>query len=253
MENSIKQISINPYKKLPSIGTSSANEIQNFIGELERTIERNDASIDVFKKELAIANGKIPESEDYIRKYQAEKRVNLDKVNAELIKKNCYKNGFKFPYQAKLMKIIFESVLLEKVEEAINTKVAQKASVLSNEDTSRLRIREEVLTEVTWDFFKRLCFDPWRFKNNILACDEFIVLNFDPNSHVSLETTLKNVMDELENIRNEALTFKDKDLEEIFIHLLNTLLVIVYLTICYRRLKLHREEIARVTIILILD
>jgi hypothetical protein len=204
-------------------------------------IGKNNEEIKEIKKRVEeIHQTKLPEDDEYIKKYQAEKKVHLDKVCAKRMRKLCYGKKFTHLYQAKLMKMIFESVLLEKIEDEINLRYANKTRNYSSDENKLLKIREDIIKEVTFEFYKKLCFDSWRFKNQVLACNEFIIVSVEGGRKE--DYSLRKIMDILDELRIESDKHKTKDDMNIFWPLIDTLMVIVYLSIIYKRSKQHRDE-----------
>lgn len=252
LEQAVKNMKINPIARLPSANTTSVSEIERFINDLKSTMENNEKTVDTTTKAILLLEGKLKEVENYYVSHIPEKRLKLDKVDAEKLRKFCKNKHFTHSYQARLMKIIFEGILLEKVEEEVLHKMTKHGEVLSD-DTEKIKLREKYTSEITFEYFKKLCFDAWRFKNQILACEEFVIINYDHNSHMTLDASLMRMMDELESIRNlfehtenGGKMKKDDHYKHIFRPLLKAVRVIIVLSIASKRAKSFKDLKAKV-------
>jgi len=114
--------------------------------------------------------------------------------------------------------------------------------------------------EVTFNFFKKLCFDSWRFKNLVLACDEYIVIDYvkkyyaiEVNASGEVhgdEDILGKIMNVIDSLKLEAEKANegrkqhlDPRLDDVFLPAMNALMVIVFLSIGNKRVRLHKEKV----------
>ena len=82
---------------------------------------------------------------------------------------------------------------------------------------------------VTFDFFKKNCFNAWKFKNIILACEEYVIHEYQ---RVNGELpSLDKVAEEFVALKKEAEKYHDELAEKVFWPLINAVLVIIYSSI----------------------
>lgn len=134
------------------LGSSTFSEFEKKIGELEKQIELNKQKIEAEKKDTLTTNDKIKDTNDYLSKFVLEKKLYLDKVIDDSLRDMTYGSGFKHLYQAKVMKMIFESILLDKVQDQINHE-AEKISVEKSSEKYEQHYNG-VLSKVTFEWFK---------------------------------------------------------------------------------------------------
>lgn len=147
-----------------------------------------------------------------------------------------------------------QSIILEKVEEAIEIQMEKRKGTISGGDEAMRNLEQKMTMEVTFEFFKKNCFDAWKFKNQVLACNEFIIVesfkrkaeNFGKLNRDINERSLEVVMKELEQLKKEAEKNPDEDLEKVFWPLLNTMMIIVFISIGNKRASSYSEKINNV-------
>jgi hypothetical protein len=139
------------------------------------------------------------------------------------------------------MKMIFESILLEKVQEKINL---EKANIKTDEKAPEYKKEyDKIVARITFDYYKRLCFNAWKFKNLVLACEEYVIHEFQrENGELP---TLDKIAEKYLNLKKEAEATKDELTGKIFWPLINCVLVIIYTTIANKRLQTYGENIAK--------
>ena len=59
-----------------------------------------------------------------------EKKVWLDRLQEKKLQNIAYQQGFKYLYEAKTIKLLMEGILLQKVEDEIEKKLANKGTAL---------------------------------------------------------------------------------------------------------------------------
>jgi len=139
------------------------------------------------------------------------------------------------------MKMIFESILLEKVQEKINH---EKTNIKVDENAPEYKKEyDKIVSRITFDFFKKLCFNAWKFKNLVLACEEYVIHEFQrENGELP---TLDKIAEKYLNLKKEAEASKDELTGKIYWPLINCVLVIIYTTIAKKRLETYAENIAK--------
>ena len=151
-------------------------KVSNNINIIESTLNNNnanhqmrklDSKVDKYKKETEIneekvkqMNESIPElkrkkkeNEDFFKKYVGEKKVWLDRLKEEKIKDETYKDGFKYLYEAKAIKLLMEGVLLEKVQDKIE-KEMYNGGGLFGWNIMNIQKVEENRKEGDFEFYK---------------------------------------------------------------------------------------------------
>lgn len=135
--------------------------------------------------------------------------------------------------------MVLESILLEKVQEGINK---EKTSIQQDSaDPKYQKELEKIVAKVTFDFFKRNCFNAWKFKNLILACDEYVIHEYQrENGELP---TLEKISLELIKIKAEAEKIQDEQAVNVFWPLANAVLTIVYNSIATKKMVGYNEVI----------
>ena len=100
------------------------------ISEFNMKISRNEESIKKNKEEIPEIMRKKKESEEFFNKFMGEKKVWLDRLQEKKLQEIAFKNGFKYLYEAKTIKLLMEGILLEKVQDEIEKELAIKGSAL---------------------------------------------------------------------------------------------------------------------------
>lgn len=258
-------------------------------GEYKRNTENNEEVIKKKKEVIEDLERKKKENEEFLKKYDGEKKVWLDRLNEDIIQKDTYQNGFKYFYEAKVLKLIFEGIFLIKVQDMVEKEMCKKGGVFDwnimnqekmeelkkkkdfefnqkllnvkiedaliqereyreqceKEDNRNEKLRESIAAqwkqlwgevyipeivpsndpdiiarrkfmmkitmEVTFDIYRKMCFDVWKFKNMILNNKEYIIMDkirsYIPEKHVANRTqeelVLNQLMNIIENIRAE--------------------------------------------------
>ena len=70
------------------------------------------------------------ENEEFFKKYIGEKKVWLDRLKEKLIIEETYSSGFKYLYEAKIIKLLLEGVLLEKVQDMVEKELYTRGDFL---------------------------------------------------------------------------------------------------------------------------
>jgi hypothetical protein len=245
--------------------TSSAYpEIDGKLTELKMSINRNQEANEKAQNIIDTFQKKIPADEEFLKRFVAEKRVWLDQCDSEKLRDQTYNNGFKYLYEAKVMKMIFEGIFLDKIQEMIDERAEEKLKNFG-EGEARQKIIDTITMEVTFEFFKKKCFDAWRFKNILLAADEYVILDYvkklyveiqDPNPLKCEEQILGKIMTILDDLKKDAEEIdknkKSSVLAKVYWPLMNTLMTIIFLSIGNKRVKIHKEKIDTVIFYFIL-
>lgn len=65
----------------------------------------------------------------------------------------AYDNGFKYRFQSRLYKMIFEGIFNEKLQDKINKEVQERVKVSKTEDQYKVQV-EKIEDEITFEYFK---------------------------------------------------------------------------------------------------
>ena len=99
------------------------------ISEFNKKISQNEEAIKKNKEEIPDIQRKKKESEEFFNKFMGEKKVWLDRLQEKKLQDIAYdKNGFKYLYEAKTIKLLMEGILLQKVEDEIEKELALNGS-----------------------------------------------------------------------------------------------------------------------------
>ena len=98
-------------------------ELDSKVGQYKRETEENEEKVKNIKDKIQELQRKKKENEDFFKKYEGEKKVWLDRLKEDDIKKLTYTTGFKYLYEAKIIKLLLEGILLEKVQDMIEKKM----------------------------------------------------------------------------------------------------------------------------------
>ena len=105
-------------------------ELDLKVGEFERETEANKEQLQKLAESIPDIERKKKENEEFFKKYVGEKKVWLDRLKEEKIKDETYKKEFKYLYEAKIIKLIMEGILLEKVQDMVEKELYKRGSFL---------------------------------------------------------------------------------------------------------------------------
>jgi len=104
-------------------------ELDSKVGEFKRETEMNDEKVKKINDTIPELQRKKKENEDFFKKYDGEKKVWLDRLKEVKIKEETYKDGFKYLYEAKAIKLLMEGILLEKVQDMIEKELYRRGDL----------------------------------------------------------------------------------------------------------------------------
>lgn len=220
---------------------ATLKEFENKIDEMNSHNKANDEKIVKEKKVILETSDKLKEVNDYINKFLVEKRLYLDKVDEQKMRDLTFAKKLPRTYQTQVMKIVFESILLEKIEEKIEEKLL--SSEIDKESNEYEKLKESYVTSITFDNYKKICYNSWRFKNQILAAEEFVIHEFQKEGKEVM--TLEKFAITMNGLKKEAEKYKDEIAEKIFWPLINSILVVIYSTIARKRKTTYEENIEK--------
>ena len=99
------------------------------VGKFEIETESNKEQIKKLTDSIPDIERKKKENEEFFKKYVGEKKVWLDRLKENKIKDETYKKGFKYLYEAKIVKLILEGVLLEKVQDMVEKELYKRGNL----------------------------------------------------------------------------------------------------------------------------
>jgi hypothetical protein len=207
----------------------------------------------------------------------AEKKVSMDTVKAKHLTNYTYRKGFKRTYQMKLMKMIFECVFLDKIEEEYLKEYAN----YHNPNADIVNVNKtifDVYNKVVFQAFKINCFDAYKFKNLLLNYEDWVadekytyIFDTNPAPKDSDERVIKPILDQykihrldqelkiinlktvescinaITDIRNESLKYEEEEeFEKIFNPLIEIVQDMIYIKICRARLAAHQGRLQEV-------
>ena len=105
-------------------------ELDSKVGEFKRETEMNDEKVKKINDTIPELQRKKKENEDFFKKYVGEKKVWLDRLKEDKIKDETYKDGFKYFYEAKAIKLLMEGILLEKMQDMIEKELIRRGEEL---------------------------------------------------------------------------------------------------------------------------
>jgi hypothetical protein len=270
---------------VPQINTgiesvNSVSEITTKILELNRMIDACNKSIKEQTESIkTLKDVSIIEDEDYVKKYMAEKKACLDRCDEYAMRKVCNSHGFKHLYQAKLMKLILESIYLVDIERDIKKEKELDGNRGSTgTDIHANKTEMELLKKFAFHHFQINCYDAWKFKNLFLAKEDFVTAKYtyymDNNPLPPMEKrdgkdiinqskefrvekydkllprliiTIDDAHEVIKDLRKEAAKFdSEKEYDKVYAPLIDALQVMLFLKIVKTRLDSHRDELAKV-------
>ena len=114
-----------------SLMNSSSENIYNKqldikVDEYKIETEQNEEKVKNLNETILEIQRKKKENEDFFKKYEGEKKVWLDRLNEGKTKEETYTKGFKYLYEAKIIKLILEGVFLEKIQDMVEKEMCEK-------------------------------------------------------------------------------------------------------------------------------
>ena len=99
------------------------------VDEYKIETEQNEEKIKNINEIIQELQRKKKENEDFFKKYEGEKKVWLDRMKEEKTKDETYSKGFKYLYEAKIIKLILEGVFLEKIQDMVEKEMCEKGAL----------------------------------------------------------------------------------------------------------------------------
>ena len=114
-----------------SLMNSSSENIYNKqldikVDEYKIETDQNEEKVKNLNETILEIQRKKKENEDFFKKYEGEKKVWLDRLNEGKTKEETYTKGFKYLYEAKIIKLILEGVFLEKIQDMVEKEMCEK-------------------------------------------------------------------------------------------------------------------------------
>ena len=105
-------------------------ELDSKVGEFESQTNINNEKLKQINESIPDLQRKKKENEEFFKKYIGEKKVWLDRLKEKLIIEETYSSGFKYLYEAKIIKLLLEGVLLEKVQDMVEKELYTRGDFL---------------------------------------------------------------------------------------------------------------------------
>ena len=136
-------------------GKYKTKELDSKVFDFKRETDTNDDKIKQINDTIPDLQRKKKENEEFFKKYVGEKKVWLDRLKEDKIKDETYKNGFKYLYEAKIIKLLLEGILLEKVQDMIEKEMCRRGE-LYGWNIMNIQEIEKEKKEKDFEFNKRL-------------------------------------------------------------------------------------------------
>ena len=136
-------------------GKYKTKELDSKVFDFKRETDTNDDKIKRISDTILDLQRKKKENEEFFKKYVGEKKVWLDRLKEDKIKEETYKNGFKYFYEAKIIKLLLEGILLEKVQDKIEKELCERGD-LFGWNVMNIQEFENKKKEDEFEFNKRL-------------------------------------------------------------------------------------------------
>ena len=99
------------------------------VDEYKIETEQNEEKVKNINETIQELQRKKKENEDFFKKYEGEKKVWLDRLKEGKTKNETYSKGFKYLYEAKIIKLILEGVFLEKIQDMVEKEMCEKGAL----------------------------------------------------------------------------------------------------------------------------
>ena len=132
-----------------------AKELDSKVGQYKRETEANEEKVKNIKESLQELQRKKKENEDFFKKYEGEKKVWLDRLKENKIQDETYTKGFKYLYEAKIIKLLLEGILLEKVQDMIEKEMCIQGDCFGWDIMNEKKVEKEK-KEIDFEFNQNL-------------------------------------------------------------------------------------------------
>ena len=130
-------------------------ELDSKVGEFESQTHVNNEKLKQINETIPDYQRKKKENEEFFKKYIGEKKVWLDRLKEKNIREETYSKGFKYLYEAKIIKLLLEGILLEKVQDMIEKELYTRGDFLGW-NIMDIQKMEEQRKEDDFEFHKGL-------------------------------------------------------------------------------------------------
>ena len=104
-------------------------QLDTKVDEYKIETEQNEEKVKNINETIQELQRKKKENEDFFKKYEGEKKVWLDRLKEEKTKDETYSKGFKYLYEAKIIKLILEGIFLEKIQDMVEKEMCEKGGI----------------------------------------------------------------------------------------------------------------------------
>ena len=99
------------------------------VDEYKIETEQNEEKVKNINETIQEIQRKKKENEDFFKKYEGEKKVWLDRLKEGKTKDETYSKGFKYLYEAKIIKLILEGIFLEKIQDMVEKQMCENGAI----------------------------------------------------------------------------------------------------------------------------
>lgn len=133
----------------------NTNELDLKVGNFENETNKNNEKLNQINDTIPDLQRKKKENEEFFKKYIGEKKVWLDRLKENPIREETYSNGFKYLYEAKIIKLLLEGILLEKVQDMVEKELYTRGDIFGW-NIMNIQKMEEQRKEEDFEFNKGL-------------------------------------------------------------------------------------------------
>ena len=129
------------------------------VDEYKIETEQNEEKVKNINETIQELQRKKKENEDFFKKYEGEKKVWLDRLKEAKTKNETYSKGFKYLYEAKIIKLILEGIFLEKIQDMVEKEMCEKGALWG----------WDIMNEKKMEFEKKE--NEFRFNQNLIKLE----------------------------------------------------------------------------------
>ena len=179
-------------------GKYQTKELDSKVFDFKRETDTNDDKIKKINDSIPDLQRKKKENEEFFKKYVGEKKVWLDRLKEDKIRDETYKNGFKYLYEAKIIKLLMEGILLKKVQDTIEKELCRRGE-LFGWNIMNIQEIENKKKEEDFEYNKRLL----QLESKDIVIQEEEHREFIDKEDAKIQKQREEIMDEWKQIWRE--------------------------------------------------
>lgn len=179
-------------------GKYNTNELDSKVLGFKRETDSNDDKIKKINDSIPDLQRKKKENEEFFKKYMGEKKVWLDRLKEDKIRDETYKNGFKYFYEAKIIKLLLEGILLEKVQDMVEKELCKRGEIYGW-DIMNIQEVENKKKEEDFEYNKNLI----QLESKEIVIQEKEHRDFRDKEDAKIQRQREEIMDEWKQIWRE--------------------------------------------------